>query len=151
MFSRQLSHVLFYFVSANHVVVVVPIRRLGLNQNQDLALEHHHQLWNIITITEQTVPTTIIAVLVTTVIITVTTIVIEDLLQEDKTDHISHIQGKEHVHLFGYLNFATSERRNYLHIIIAFNYCTLQQRLINFISRNVNITYFFILFIICTL
>lgn len=89
-----MPHVLFPFVSANHGVVVVPIQRLGLNQNQDLALEHHHQLRNIIT-TGQTVPTTIIAVLVTTVVITITIIiVIEDLLQEDKTDHISHIQGK---------------------------------------------------------
>jgi hypothetical protein len=111
---------LLSFVSANHGVVVVPIQRLGLNQNQDLALEHHPQPWNSITATAgQTVPATIIAVLVTTVIITII-IVIEDLLQEDKTGRINHIQGKYYIYVFGYMNLTTLER-NYLNIITAFN------------------------------
>ena len=99
-YSEQVSQV-FNFVclfvclfAASHEVVVVPIPRLGPNQNLDLALEHRHQVWNIIT-TGPTVPTTVIAMLITTVITTVTIIILtEDLLQEDKTGHTTHTQGK---------------------------------------------------------
>ena len=37
-------YLFFFFFPASHEVVVVPIQRLGPNQNLDLALEHHRQV-----------------------------------------------------------------------------------------------------------